>query len=114
MLRIGWKDVAKVFRENAEISKLLTASAIFVFKKFPPIASVGENAIACKIPSKEPTSFPILLTASSTSDWSSISIEYTFISSESLFTALSVMRRPLPKPVATTVAPFSIAIFADA
>ena len=37
MLRIGWKDVAKVFRENAEISKLLTASAIFVFKnELPP------------------------------------------------------------------------------
>ena len=106
--------MANVFKEKAEISKLLTASEILVFKKFPPIASVGEKAIACNIPSKSPTSFSMLLTASSTSDWSSISIEYTFMSSESLFTALSVIRRPLPKPVATTLAPFSIAIFADA
>ena len=34
LLRIGLKDVAKVFSENAEISKLLTASVMFVFKKF--------------------------------------------------------------------------------
>ena len=59
--------MANVFKEKAEISKLFTASEILVFKKLPPIASVGEKAIACNIPSKSPTSCFTLATAVSTS-----------------------------------------------
>jgi len=85
-----------------------------VFRKLPPIASVGEKAIACKIPSNESTSFLIFSTAEETSCSFSISIGKTFMSSEILFTARSVILKPFPKPVATTVAPFSTAIFAEA
>ena len=43
---IGKNSLVKVFSEKAETSKDLIASSTFVFKKFPPIALIGENAIA--------------------------------------------------------------------
>ncbi len=103
--------MARAFSEYADTCTAVDTSAQLVFRKLPPRASWGANAMACSTPSSPSTCSPTRSASVARCSSLATSSSMTGGGSGSRL-AIRSTRLIRPKPVSTTVAPSSWATLA--